>query len=112
MLCISSLTPIKGIDILLRAFADINDGCSNLMILGKGELELQLKTLAKDLHIENRVLHRFTQPRRNTFMVERLQCPLLIQSLRGFSYGYRRGICMRKARSGNKGWWHSRSCSK
>ncbi len=55
ILCISSLTPIKGIDILLRAFADINDGCSNLMILGKGELELQLKTLAKDLHIENRV---------------------------------------------------------
>jgi|GEM_PF-331397 len=55
ILCISSLTPTKGIDILLRAFADINDGCSNLMILGKGELELQLKTLAKDLHIENRV---------------------------------------------------------
>lgn len=56
ILFIGSLIRIKGIDTLLRAFAHITEKSnSNLVIIGKGELGYQLKTLAKELCIETHV---------------------------------------------------------
>ncbi len=56
ILFIGSLIQIKGIDILLRAFANMSEkNHSNLVIIGKGELDYQLKALAKKLRIESRV---------------------------------------------------------
>jgi len=56
ILFIGSLTQIKGIDILLRAFANMSEkNHSDLVIIGKGELDYQLKALAKKLRIESRI---------------------------------------------------------
>ncbi len=56
ILFIGSLIQIKGIDVLLRAFANMSEkNHSNLVIIGKGELDYQLKALAEKLHIESRV---------------------------------------------------------
>ncbi len=56
ILFIGGLIRIKGIDTLLRSFANMSEkNHSNLVIIGKGELEYQLKTLAKELRIEGRV---------------------------------------------------------
>ena len=56
ILFIGGLIRIKGIDTLLRSIANMSEkNHSNLVIIGKGELEYQLKTLAKELRIESRV---------------------------------------------------------
>ena len=56
ILFIGSLIQIKGIDVLLRAFANMSEkNHSNLVIIGKGELDYHLKALAEKLHIESRV---------------------------------------------------------
>ncbi len=53
ILFIGNLIQIKGIDVLLHAFASMREkNHSNLIIIGKGELEFRLKALARDLCIE------------------------------------------------------------
>ncbi|MDO8141761.1 MAG: glycosyltransferase family 4 protein [Candidatus Brocadiales bacterium] len=56
ILFIGSLLPIKGVDLLLHAFADINKRDHiNLIIIGKGNSEQKLKDLTKELHIGTQV---------------------------------------------------------
>ena len=55
ILFIGSLIPRKGVDVLLRAFAYMNKKNINLLLIGKGDSELELKALAKELHIETQV---------------------------------------------------------
>ena len=56
ILFIGSLLPIKGVDLLLHAFADINKKDHiNLIIIGKGASEQKLKDLTKELHVETQV---------------------------------------------------------
>ena len=55
ILFIGSLIPIKGVDVLLRAFACMNKKNTNLLLVGKGASESELKALAKELHIETQV---------------------------------------------------------
>ncbi len=52
ILFIGSLIPRKGVDVLLRAFASMNKKDVILLLIGKGDLELELKALAKELYIE------------------------------------------------------------
>lgn len=55
ILFIGNLIHIKGIDVLLHAFASMREkNHSDLIIIGKGKLESRLKALAKDLCIETR----------------------------------------------------------
>lgn len=51
------LDPSKGVDILIKAFALIKDKHPqvDLVIIGDGEEEVNLKKLASDLHLESRV---------------------------------------------------------
>lgn len=56
ILFIGNLLPVKGIDLLLRAFAGMEKkDCIDLIIIGKGKSERKLKTLTKKLHIETHV---------------------------------------------------------
>ena len=56
ILFIGNLLPVKGIDSLLRAFAGMGKKAHvDLIIIGKGESERELKILTKELHIETHV---------------------------------------------------------
>lgn len=55
ILFIGSLIPRKAVDVLLRAFACMNKKDVFLLLIGKGDSELELKALAKELHIETQV---------------------------------------------------------
>jgi glycosyltransferase involved in cell wall biosynthesis len=50
------LTPQKGIDILLRALALLEDNNLQLVIMGVGEAEASLRALVKKLRLEQRVV--------------------------------------------------------
>ena len=53
------LTPVKGVDILIRGFADFVKNTNfraTLWVLGTGELQKQLEDLSKELGIGDRVL--------------------------------------------------------
>ena len=53
------LTPVKGVDILIRGFADFvknTNSKATLWILGAGELQKQLEDLSEELGIKDRVL--------------------------------------------------------
>ena len=67
------LTPIKGVDILLRGFADFVKNTSSkaiLWILGTGELQKQLEDLSEELGIKNRVLFRGFRNNPQDYMAE------------------------------------------
>ncbi len=56
ILFIGNLLPIKGIDLLLHAFANISKKDSTkLIIIGKGESACELKDLTSELHIDTHV---------------------------------------------------------
>lgn len=55
ILFIGSLIPRKAVDVLLRAFACMNKKDVILLLIGKGDSELELKDLTKELHIETHV---------------------------------------------------------
>ncbi len=56
VLFVGNLLPVKGIDVLLRAFANIHKRNSvSLIIIGKGESGGELKDLTKELNIETYV---------------------------------------------------------
>ena len=56
ILAIGRLSPQKGFDILIRAFALLPDADVKLVILGEGPLESQLKTLAADQGVQDRII--------------------------------------------------------
>lgn len=57
ILTVALLTPVKGIDVLLRAFAQAFDRQENVLleIGGDGTQRKELETLAAKLHLENQV---------------------------------------------------------
>lgn len=55
ILFVGRLEPMKGIDILLNAFAQLDHPEATLRIVGDGSQMEKLKALAKDLHIADRV---------------------------------------------------------
>lgn len=57
ILCVGRLTYQKAYDILLRAFSIVVKNIPewNLVVIGKGELEVELKNLADDLGISNNI---------------------------------------------------------
>lgn len=55
ILFIGSLIPGKAVDVLLHAFACMNKKDVILLLIGKGDSELELKALAKELHIGTQV---------------------------------------------------------
>jgi glycosyltransferase involved in cell wall biosynthesis len=57
LLCLGRLDPVKGIDIVLRSFAAVNNSRFRLIIAGTGELgyELSLRGMVSDLNMCNRV---------------------------------------------------------
>lgn len=56
ILFIGSLLPIKCVDVLLRAFIQIDEKVhTNIILLGKGTLESHLKLLSKQLNIDKDV---------------------------------------------------------
>lgn len=55
ILFIGSLIPRKAVDVLLRAFACMNKTNVILLLIGKGDSELELKALTKELYIETQV---------------------------------------------------------
>ena len=60
ILFVGSLDPRKQIDVLINAFSNIKDNLSNinLVIVGKGKEEQNLKDLVKTLNIRNRVFFK------------------------------------------------------
>ncbi len=56
VLAIGRLSYQKGFDILIRAFAKLEDRTIRLVILGEGPLESDLKRLALALHVAERVM--------------------------------------------------------
>jgi len=57
ILSVGRLVKFKGFDLLIKAFSDISKKISNLdlVIIGKGPKEQELRSLIKSLDIENRV---------------------------------------------------------
>jgi len=55
ILAVGRLHKVKGFDLLLRAFANIDNSEWRLLILGDGQEKSNLKQLAKDLKIDKRV---------------------------------------------------------
>ena len=53
---IGRLSPEKRIDVLIKAFAELDDDNAVLMIVGKGVLENDLKELSKSLGLGDRVI--------------------------------------------------------
>lgn len=51
---VGSIVPVKGIQDIIKPFSKIKN--SNLLIIGKGQLENELKELCKKLNIEKRVI--------------------------------------------------------
>ena len=54
-LSVGQLIPRKGFDLLLRAFAAVDDPAATLRITGEGELRAGLERLARDLGLADRV---------------------------------------------------------
>jgi glycosyltransferase involved in cell wall biosynthesis len=56
LLSVGSFKAAKNQDLLLRAFARIESAEARLMLVGRGEAELDLRTLARNLGVEERVI--------------------------------------------------------
>lgn len=56
LLSVGNLIPLKGHDLVIRALRDLPD--TELTIVGRGPLESRLKSLARDLSLEDRVHFR------------------------------------------------------
>lgn len=56
ILSVSRLTDVKGLDLLIRAFAKANLVNYKLVIVGMGEKEQKLRSLAKDLCVKDKVI--------------------------------------------------------
>jgi glycosyltransferase involved in cell wall biosynthesis len=54
-LCIGSLTHLKGVDLVLRAFARLSTPQARLAIIGDGPLRASLEKLASELGVRSRV---------------------------------------------------------
>ena len=62
ILGLGSLIPVKRFDILIRAFAHLEDEQLKLVIAGEGELHEELAALSRSLGIEERVIFCGFQP--------------------------------------------------
>ena len=55
VLCVARLAVIKGVDVLVRAFARVEGSEKRLVVVGDGEEMPHLKTLVEELGLSNRV---------------------------------------------------------
>ncbi len=55
ILCVASLIPEKGVDLLIRAFAALSDCSCVLKICGDGRMRMELEALTIELGVANRV---------------------------------------------------------
>ena len=55
IVCVSRLTPRKGLETLLRAVAKLDDVNAELIIIGTGEAEREISALIESLEIQDRV---------------------------------------------------------
>jgi len=62
VLFLGRLSPEKGVDFLLKAWAQIETGTRKLVIAGTGPEDLKLRKLAADLHLRNVEFTGFLQP--------------------------------------------------
>jgi glycosyltransferase involved in cell wall biosynthesis len=62
VLFLGRLSPEKGVDILLKAWAQIETGTRKLVIAGTGPEESKLRKLVADLHLRNVEFTGFIQP--------------------------------------------------
>ena len=62
VLFLGRLSPEKGVDFLLKAWAQIETGTRKLVIAGTGPEESKLRKLAADLHLRNVEFTGFLQP--------------------------------------------------
>ena len=68
ILAIGRLSYQKGFDILIRAFAQLKNQDIELIILGEGPLEQQLRTLAAELRVAERVIFPGFVPNSSTYL--------------------------------------------
>ncbi len=68
ILAIGRLSYQKGFDILIRAFAELEDRDIKLVILGEGPLESDLKRLALALHVVERVMFQGFVPNTSAYL--------------------------------------------
>jgi glycosyltransferase involved in cell wall biosynthesis len=76
VLCIGSLTHLKGVDIVLRAFARLTIPQARLAIIGDGPLHASLEKLAADLGVRSRV--EFTGRLDHAAIVEKMAAAQLL----------------------------------
>jgi len=74
LVCLGELRPVKGFDVLIEALAQLKNSGRRVTatIAGEGPLDQDLKSLAKWLHVDDRVRFAGHRPAREAFAMGRM----------------------------------------